>query len=155
MIRLPLRARRVVPAVLVAACLLVAAPVSAQQPDPTVLSNPHQRRTLKVDPSTWQTSATLAPEVRARVEAAITQQRALKAARQPAAQKVGSLLRIYQREAAAQPTVVGRMWLVWLDFLTTRQDSLLAHLANFSTISISRAPSPPLRSRTRDDQARR
>jgi hypothetical protein len=95
--------------VLVAACLVIAAPVSAQQPDPTVLSNPHQRQTLKVDPSTWQTTAVLAPAVRAKVDAAIARQRALKAARQPAAQKVGTLLRAYQREAAAQPTLVARM----------------------------------------------
>jgi len=109
---LPFGACRVVPAAFVVASLSLvslAAPVAAQQPDPTVLANPQHRQTLKVDPSTWQTRAMLSPEVRARVEAAIAQQRALKAARLPAAQKVSTLLRAYQREAEAQPAAASRV----------------------------------------------
>ena len=58
----PFGACRVVPAALVVASLSLvslAAPVAAQQPDPTVLANPQHRQTLKVDPSTWQTRAML------------------------------------------------------------------------------------------------
>lgn len=107
--RLPLGARRAIAAAFVAVCPCVAAPVAAQLPDPAVLNNPHHRQTLKVDPSTWQSSAALAPEVRARVEAAIMEQRARKAARRPAAQKVATLLRTYQREASAESSAVARV----------------------------------------------
>ena len=81
-----------------------------QQPDPRVLANPLVKQTLKVDPSTWQASAALSPEVRAKVEATLARQRALKAARAGQEVKVGSLLRAYQRAAAtAEPTPAGRV----------------------------------------------
>ena len=81
-----------------------------QQPDPRVLANPLVKQTLKVDPSTWQASAALSPEVRAKVEATLARQRALKAARAGQEVKVGSLLRAYQRAAAtAEPTPAGRI----------------------------------------------
>jgi len=108
--RTPFGARRSHVAVLVVVCLLAATRVWAQQPDPRVLANPNVKQTLRVDPSTWQTSASLSPEVRAKVEATLARQRALKASRIGQEVKVGSLLRAYQRaEAAAEPTPAGRV----------------------------------------------
>ena len=109
MARPPLGARRTSVALLVV-CLLASARVWAQQPDPRVLANPLVKQTLKVDPSTWQANAVLSPEVRAKVDATLARQRALKAARAGQEVKVGSLLRAYQRTAAAaEPTPAGRV----------------------------------------------
>ena len=110
MARLPLGVRCPNVAALVVVCLFASAAAWAQQPDPRVLANPLVKQTLRVDPSTWQTSAMLSPEVRARVEATLARQRALKASRVGREVKVGSLLRAYQQiEAAAEPTPVGRV----------------------------------------------
>ena len=69
--RLPLPVCRLDVAALVVMSLFVSSAVWAQQPDPRVLANPRVKRTLQVDPSTWQTNAALSPEVRAKVEATI------------------------------------------------------------------------------------
>ena len=109
MARTPLGARRTSVALLVVVCLL---PLLARGPAarPRVLANPLVKQTLKVDPSTWQANAALSPEVRAKVEATLARQRALKAARAGQEVKVGSLLRAYQRAAAtAEPTPAGRV----------------------------------------------
>jgi Subtilase family len=108
--RTPLGARRTSVALLVVVCLLASARAWGQQPDPRVLANPLVKQTLKVDPSTWQASKVLSPEVRARIEATLARQRALKVARAGQEVKVGSLLRAYQRTAAAaEPTPAGRV----------------------------------------------
>jgi subtilisin family serine protease len=108
--RTPLGARRASVALLVVVCLLASSRAWAQQPDPRALANPLVKQTLKVDPSTWQASTALSPEVRARVEATLAQQRALKAARAGQEVKVGSLLRAYQSASAiAEPTPAGRV----------------------------------------------
>lgn len=109
MARSPLGARRTAVALLVV-CLFASSGAWAQQPDPRVLANPLVKQTLKVDPSTWQASAVLSPDVRAKVDATLTRQRALKASRAGQEVKVGSLLRAYQRTAAAaEPTPAGRV----------------------------------------------
>ena len=75
-----------------------------------MLANPLVKQTLRVDPSTWQTNAALSPEVRAKVDATLARQRALKASRAGQEVKVGSLLRAYQRAAAAaDPAPAGRV----------------------------------------------
>jgi Subtilase family len=108
--RLPFGVRCPHVVALVVVCLFASSPASAQQPDPRVLANPLVKQTLRVDPSTWQTRAALSPEVRAKVEATLARQRALKASRAGQEVKVGSLLRAYQRaEAVAEPTPVGRV----------------------------------------------
>ena len=110
MARTPLGARRASVALLVVVCVVAASRAWAQQPDPRVLANPLVKQTLKVDPGTWQASATLSPEVRAKVEATLARQHALKAARAGQEVKVGSLLRAYQRTAAAaEPSPAGRV----------------------------------------------
>jgi hypothetical protein len=107
--RLPLGVRRPRVAGLVVACLFASSDAWAQQPDPRALANPFVKRTLHVDPSTWQTNATLSPEVRAKVEATLARHRALKASR-AGREKVGAVLRAYQRTAAAaEPTPAGRV----------------------------------------------
>ena len=109
MARTPLGARRTSVALLVV-CLLASSRAWAQQPDPRVLANPLVKQTLKVDPSTWQASTVLSPEVRAKVDATLARQRAMKAARVGQDIKVGALLRAYQRAAAAaEPTLAGRV----------------------------------------------
>jgi subtilisin family serine protease len=108
--RLPFGARCPHVAALVVVCLFASSAAWAQQPDPRVLANPLVKQTLKVDPATWSTKAALSPEVRAKVEATLARQRALKASRAGQEVKVGSLLRAYQRtEAAAEPTPAGRV----------------------------------------------
>ena len=109
MARTPLGARRTSVALLVVVCLLASSRAWAQQPDPRVLANPLVKQTLKVDPSTWQASTVLSPDVRARVDATLARQRAMKAARVGQDIKVGALLRAYQRTAAAEPTPAGRV----------------------------------------------
>ena len=110
MARTPLGARRTSLALLAVVCLLASSRAWAQQPDPRVLANPLVKQTLKVDPATWQATAALSPEVRAKVEAMLARQRASKAARAGQEVKVGSLLRAYQRTAAAaEPTPAGRV----------------------------------------------
>jgi hypothetical protein len=91
------------------ASLFVSASVWAQAPDPRVLADPQRKQTLPVDPATWQASRSLSPEVRARVEATLTRQRAAKAARAGQPSKVGALLRAYQRAATAEASPGARV----------------------------------------------
>ncbi|MEO5822040.1 MAG: S8 family serine peptidase [Vicinamibacteraceae bacterium] len=110
MVRLSLGARRPSVAALVVVCLFAATSAWAQQPDARVLANPHIKQTLRVDPSTWQTNAALSPEVRAKVDATLARQRALKASRAGQEVKVGALLRAYQRASAtADPAPASRV----------------------------------------------
>ncbi len=109
MARLPLGARCSNVAALVVVCLFASTSAWAQ-PDPRVLVNPHLKQTLRVDPSTWQTKAALSPAVRAKVEATLARQRALKASRAGQEVKVGALLRAYQHTAVAgEPSPAGRV----------------------------------------------
>lgn len=93
---------RMLVAALVLSVVLPAA-VGAQAPDPRVLANPQRKQTLPVDAATWQATRPLTPQVRAKVEATLARQRAAKAARAGRPSKVGALLRVYQRAAAAEP----------------------------------------------------
>jgi hypothetical protein len=99
--------RRILGAALVALVSL-SSTVWAQAPDPRVLANPQRKQTLPVDPATWQATRSLTPQVRAKVEATLARQRALKAARAGQPAKVGTLLRVYQRTVVAEPAAGAR-----------------------------------------------
>ena len=110
MARTPLGARRTSVALLVVVCLLASSRAWAQQPDPRVLANPLVKQTLKVDPSTWQASTVLSPTSGPGSTRPWRSSARMKAARVGQDVKVGSLLRAYQRTAAAaEPTPAGRV----------------------------------------------
>jgi hypothetical protein len=65
--------------------------------------NPHRKQTLSVSPGQWQIQPVLSADARARIQAAVAQHRAAKAAMPGADRKVSPLLRAYQRDARRVP----------------------------------------------------